>query len=102
MAISGKTHLDEVKREMIYSMKVVRSFNRLLDRHIEESVLIHRSKFDILLSRKEEWHRVQATRVLSQAQVALSLDGHVQVGGGWRGEGRASPSKGRQGNEKTE
>ena len=60
--------------------------HRLLDRKIEESVLIHRSKFDILLSRKEEWHRVQATRVLSQAQVALSLDGHVQVGGGGRGE----------------
>ena len=82
MPISGKTHIDEVKREMIYSMKVVRSFNRLLDRHIEESVLIHRSKSYILLRRKEEWlfpvtYRVQATRVLCQAQAALSLDGQV-------------------------
>ena len=77
-AISGKTHLDEVKREMIYSMKVVRFFNRLLDRHIEESVLIHRSKSYILLRRKEEWlFPVQATRVLYQAQAALSLDGQV-------------------------
>ena len=50
------------------------------------SGLIHRSKFDILLSREEEWHRVQATRFLSQAQVALILDGHVQLGGGGRGE----------------
>ena len=55
LPISGKTHLDEVRRKMICSMKVLRTFNRLLDRQIEESVLIHRSKSDNLLSRKEEW-----------------------------------------------
>ena len=71
-----------MRREMICSMNVVQTFNRLLYRKIEESVLIHRSKSDILVSRKEEWlfpvtYRVQPTRVLCQAQAALSLDGQV-------------------------
>ena len=82
LPISGKTHLDEVRRKMICSMKVLRTFNRLLDRQIEESVLIHRSISNILLRRKEDWlfpvtYRVQATRVLCQTQAALSLDGQV-------------------------
>ena len=32
LPISGITNLDEVRREMICSMKVVLTFNRLLDR----------------------------------------------------------------------
>ena len=52
LPISGITNLDEVRREMICSMKVVLTFNRVLDGQIEESVLIHRSRSDILLTRK--------------------------------------------------
>ena len=91
LPISGKTNLDEVRREKICSMKVVWTFYMLLDRQIEEAFLIHRSKSDILLSRMEGWlfpvtYMGAGHKVLCQAQAAVSLDGQVQMGRGGRGE----------------
>ena len=61
-------HPEEVGREDVCSVKVLRTYTKPMDRQIAESVLIHRSKADILLNRKEEWlppvtYRLQATQV---------------------------------------
>ena len=82
--------------EETFSVRVLRTYKKPLDRQIAEAVLIHRSGADILLNRirKEEWlppvtYRLQATQQPGRGQ---SGDG-----GGGRDAGLSTRARGRGG-----
>ena len=95
-------HPEAVGREGNCSIKVLRTFNKPLDRQLAESVLIHRSDADILLNRKEEWlppvtYRLQTTQEPSQGQEGHSQGPAGQSQGVARYGNRGRISRGRRG-----
>ena len=85
-------HPEAAGKEETFSVRVLKTYKKPLDRQIAEAVSIHRSKADILLNRKEEWlppvtYRLQATRE----------PGRGQSGGRGRGAGWSTRARGRRG-----
>ena len=80
--------------EETFSVRVLRTYKKPLDRQIAEAVLIHRSGADILLNRKDEWlppvtYRLQATQQPGRGQPG--------GGGGGRDAGLSTRARGRGG-----
>ena len=87
-------HPEAVGMEETFSVRVLRTYKKPLDRQIAEAVLIHRSGADILLNRKDEWlppvtYRLQATQQPGRGQSG--------GGGGGRGAGLSTRARGRRG-----
>ena len=62
----AQTH-HNTRRDVEFSMKITGSFHDPLSRQVEEGVRINRSKADIKLNSKSEWHGPATVRLVVEA-----------------------------------